>query len=161
MPVAPSTRPGTSRTRWNRALSDMVELLGSSLAMYVADAGIWSYPGGENIKLALADLVADQRSIHDRAAALLDARNLPVPGREYPIRFTATHDVDLRSLLPRMIEELKRQSAALDAIIATGADESEADAETLELAREARGTTLGHLDVLSPLAAAPRAASQG
>jgi hypothetical protein len=156
MAVARSTRPGANRT-----LSDLVGLLGSSLAMYVADAGIWSYPGEEVIKLALADLVGDQRSIHDRAAAVLDARNLPVPGREYPIRFTATHDVDLRSLLPRIIEELRRQAAALDAIIESTGGDPAADPETLELAREARGTTLGHLDVLTPLAAARQVAPQG
>lgn len=129
-------------------LAELVRLLGSSLAMYVADAGIWSYPGDEEVKLAVADLVADQRNVHDRAAAVLDSRSVPVPGRDFPIRFTATHDVDLRFLLPRMLEELRRQVIALDGIIEASAE----DPETLELGREARGTTLGHCDVLSQIA---------
>lgn len=136
-------------------LAELVKLLGSSLAMYVADAGIWSYPGEEDVKLAVADLVADQRNVHDRAAAVLDARNVPVPGRDFPIRFTATHDVDLRSLLPRILDELRRQVTAIDGIIEASAD----DRETLELAREARGTTLGHCDVLSQIAAKARGGS--
>lgn len=133
-------------------LAELVRLLGSSLAMYVSDAGIWSYPGDEDLKLALADLVGDQRSVHDRAAALLDARNVPVPGRDFPIRFTATHDVDLRFLLPRILEELRRQASTLDEIIEVSAG----DPETLEIAREARGTTLGHCDVLSQIASRVR-----
>lgn len=136
-------------------LAELVRLLGSSLAMYVADAGIWSYPGDEEVKLALADLVGDQRNVHDRSAAVLDSRNVPVPGRDFPIRFTATHDVDLRFLLPRILEELRRQVTTLDGIIEASAD----DPETLELAREARGTTLGHCDVLSQVASKARGGS--
>ena len=150
MAVVNPRRPGPVGS-----LSELVGLLGSSLAMYVADAGIWSYPGDEDLKLALADLVVDQRSVHDRAAAVLDSRNVPVPGRDYPIQFTATHDVDLRYLMPRILEGLRRQVAMLDGII----EASAGDPETQELAREARGTTLGHCDVLSQIASKARGAS--
>jgi hypothetical protein len=136
-------------------LAELVRLLGSSLVMYVSDAGIWSYPGEEELKLALADLVGDQRNVHDRAAAVLDSRNVPVPGRDFPIRFTATHDVDLRFLLSRILEELKLQAKTLDRIIESSVD----DPETLELAREARGTTLGHCDVLLQIASKARGVS--
>jgi signal recognition particle subunit SRP54 len=40
--------------------------------MYLADSGIWSYPGRESIKLALADLVGDHRSLVERAAEGID-----------------------------------------------------------------------------------------
>ena len=44
-------------------LSQLVSLLGSSLALYVADAGIWTYPGSEEIKFALAELVDDANGV--------------------------------------------------------------------------------------------------
>ena len=125
-------------------LSRLVSLIGSSLAMYVSDAGIWSYPGDEEIKLALADLVGDQKSIVERACCILEDRDVDVPRHAYPIRFTATHDLDLRALLPRISGELRRQVADLDGVIAADG----ADATAIELAREARVSTLSHADVL-------------
>ena len=71
-------------------LPRLVSLLGSSLALYVADAGIWTYPGAEEIKLALADLADDHRSLIDRAGAVLEDRGADVPRRPYPIQFTCT-----------------------------------------------------------------------
>ena len=132
----------------------LLATLDSSLSMYVSDAGIWSYAGEEQIKLALADLVGDQRSIMERAGQLLTERGGLAPRHTYPIRFTATHDLDLRSLLPRMLEEMRRQKADCDAIVAAGGEPAE-----LELVSEARSTTLRHADVLGQLAARPRAAA--
>ncbi|NDC62503.1 MAG: hypothetical protein EBZ59_00600 [Planctomycetia bacterium] len=128
-------------------LTSLVRLLQSSLAMYVADSGIWSYPGAEEIRLALADLVGDERSIVDRAGAILADRDVAVPVRDYPLSFTALHDVDLRFLLPRIVGDLRGQITGIDAIIdACGDDET-----ARELAREARATIHGHIDVLGPL----------
>lgn len=129
----------------------IVTALDASLSMYVADAGIWSYPGEEVIKLALADLVGDQRSIMERAGTVLEERGMLIPRHAYPIQFTATHDVDLRSLLPRILAGLQRQAAALEAISAAGGDPA-----ALSLAGEARSTTLRHADLLGQLAARPR-----
>ena len=132
----------------------LLSTLDSSLSMYVADAGIWSYSGAEEIKLALADLVGDQRSIMERAGTLLVEQGGLAPRHTYPIRFTATHDLDLRSLLPRILEEMRRQVADCDAIVAAGGEPGD-----LELVREARGTTLRHADVLGQLVTGPRAAA--
>ena len=46
------------------ALVRLLEILQPSLAMYLSDSGIWTYPGDEEIKLALADLVGDHRSLN-------------------------------------------------------------------------------------------------
>ena len=131
----------------------LLDVLQPSLQMYLADSGIWSYPGKEPLKLALADVVSDQRSIVERAAVALEERGLvPVPVA-YPIRYTGCHDVDMGSLLPRVIDGMRAQVAAIDAIIAAATD----DAEAGELAREARATTHGHIDVLAQVAAAAAA----
>jgi len=131
-------------------LSELVSLLGSSLSMYVADAGIWSYPGNEKVKLAIADLVDDQRSIVDRAGIALEDRGMDAPRRGYPIKFTATHDLDLRSLLPRIVAELRQQAGALDQIIELGGH----DPIAVDLAREARLSTTTHADAIEQILAA-------
>jgi hypothetical protein len=131
-------------------LASLVSELGSSLAMYVSDAGIWTYPGAEEIKLALAALADDHRSLIERAGAALEDRGLDVPRHPYPIQFTATHDLDLRALLPRVITGLKSQVAALEKT-AVSAD----DPEAADLVGEAITSTRSHLDALNQLVARP------
>ena len=131
----------------------ILSTLDSSLAMYVADAGIWSYPGDEEIKLAIADFVGDQRSIMERAGTILEEGGEATPRHAYPIQFTATHDLDLKSLLPRILDGARRQVDELDAVIAAG------DPAAIDLVREARSTTHRHADILSQLASRPQAAA--
>ena len=130
-------------------LCRLLDILQPSLAMYLADSGIWSYPGKESIKLALADLVGDHRSVVERAAVAIEDRGIAVPTVAYPIGFTGCHDVDMRSLLPRVVAGLRGQVSAIDAIMASTAD----DGVAAELAREAKATTLSHIDVLDQVAA--------
>jgi hypothetical protein len=118
--------------------------------MYVSDAGIWTYPGAEEIKLALAALADDHRSLIERAGAALEDRGLEVPRHPYPIQFTATHDLDLRALLPRVIAGLKAQISAIEKT-AVSADDSEA----ADLVGEAITSTRSHLDALNQLVARP------
>jgi len=132
-------------------LCRLLDVLQPSLAMYLADSGIWSYPGKESIKLALADLVGDHRSLVERAAVATENRGIAVPSPAYPISFTGCHDVDMRSLLPRVVAGLRGQAAAIDAILASTAD----DGVAAELAREAKATTLSHIDVLEQVATSP------
>lgn len=132
----------------------LLSTLDSSLAMYVADAGIWSYPGDEEIKLAIADFVGDQRSIMERAGTILEEGGESTPRHAYPIQFTATHDLDLKSLVPRINAGARRQVDELDAIIAAGGDPA-----AIDLVREARSTTHRHADILAQLASRPQAAA--
>ena len=132
-------------------LCRLLDVLQPSLAMYLADSGIWSYPGKESIKLALADLVGDHRSLVERAAVATEDRGIAVPSPAYPISFTGCHDVDMRSLLPRVVAGLRGQATAIDAIIASTAT----DGVAAELAREAKATTLSHINVLEQVATSP------
>ena len=95
-------------------LCRLLDVLQPSLAMYLADSGIWSYPGRESIKLALADLVGDHRSLVERAAVAIEDRGMAVPTVAYPIGFTGCHDIDMRSLLPRVVAGLRGQVSAID-----------------------------------------------
>ena len=129
-------------------LCRLLDVLQPSLAMYLADSGIWSYPGKESIKFALADLVGDHRSLVERAAVAIEDRGIAVPSVAYPIGFTGCHDVDMRSLLPRVVAGLRGQVSAIDAIMASTAD----DGVATELAQESKATTLSHIDVLEQVA---------
>jgi hypothetical protein len=129
-------------------LCSLLDVLQPSLAMYLADSGIWGYPGKESIKLALADLVGDHRSLVERAALAIEDRGMAVPSVAYPIGFTGCHDIDMRSLLPRVVAGLRGQVSAIDTIIASTTD----DGVAAELAREAKATTLSHIDVLDQVA---------
>lgn len=144
MPLMTTTNP----------LVRLLSTLDSSLAMYVADAGIWSYPGDEEIKLAIADFVGDQRSIMERAGTILEESGEATPRHAYPIQFTATHDLDLKSLVPRIIAGARRQVGELDAVIAAGGDPV-----AIDLVREARSTTHRHADILAQLGSRPQAAA--
>jgi hypothetical protein len=144
MPLMTTTNP----------LVRLLSTLDSSLAMYVADAGIWSYPGDEEIKLAIADFVGDQRSIMERAGTILEESGEATPRHAYPIQFTATHDLDLKSLVPRIIGGARRQVGELDAVIAAGGDPV-----AIDLVREARSTTHRHADILAQLGSRPQAAA--
>lgn len=125
------------------ALSHLVAILETSPAMYLADSGIWSYPGDESLKMALADVVGAQRSIAERAAGLLAEREIAPPQSGYPLSYTAWHDLDMSFLVPRVIEGLRRQVVAIDGLLGASAD-----AAAIELAQEAAAVTRGHIDVL-------------
>ena len=137
------------------ALPQLVAILETSPVMYVADSGVWSYPGDEDLKLALADIVGDQRNVAERAAAVLAEREVAPPQTGYPLSYTAWHDLDLVYLLPRLIEGMRRQVAAIDVLVAARPD----DATAMELAAQAKATTLGHIDVLEQQASRLRHAS--
>lgn len=139
-------------------LCRLVSLVQPSLLMYLADSGIWSYPGPESLKLALADAVDDLRSVVGRASMLLDDREVAVPPKAaYPFAFTALHDLDLATLLPRLIDGLRRQLADLDAL--TGPAGS--DAAAADLVADAKRSTRQHLDALEQLAAKLKAGLAG
>ena len=128
-------------------LADLVSTLGSSLHAYVAAAGVWSFPGDEAIKLALVDLVEDQRSLSDRAGRLLTERGETPPSPVFPIRYTATHDVDLGAMLPRVLDGLRRQIGHLPWLVDAGGAPGE-----IALVLEAREASLQHADVFEELA---------
>jgi hypothetical protein len=130
------------------ALVELLRLLQPSLAMYLADSGIWSYPGPEEIRLAVADLVVDQRNVMDRAALILEEREVAVPKNAYPISFSGWHDVDLRHVLPRIVAGLERQQPELERIAAASDD-----AAASGLAAEALKSTRQHIETLKTIAA--------
>lgn len=131
-------------------LCRLVAAIQPSLLMYLGDSGIWSYPGPEAVKLAVADAVDDLRNVVERAATLLGEREVVVPPKAaYPLSFTGLHDVDLTSLVPRAIAALKSQLADLDALTGPAG----VDAAAADLLADAKQSTRQHLDAFEQLAA--------
>ena len=139
-------------------LCRIVASIQPSMLMYLADSGIWSYPGAEPVKLALADAVDDLKNVVERATTILDERETAVPQKAaYPLSFTALHDIDLANLLPRVIEGLRRQLADLDALTGPAGT----DAAAADLVADAKQSTRQHLDALEQLAAKLKAGLAG
>jgi hypothetical protein len=140
-------------------LARLVTLLETSPASYLADSGLWSYPGPEEIRTALADVVREQRSVVERASEILQERHTDLSRPAFPMAYTGWHDVDLRFLLPRVIESLRRQAAECDTIaVAAG---PVGDRAAAELAEDAASVVRRHLGRLVSLAAAPAAVAEG
>ena len=99
-------------------------------------AGLFAMPAGKLASLSVFSPASD--SPGEKAAPA------------YPIAFTGCHDIDMRSLLPRVIEALRRQVVSIDAIIDSTAD----DAVVQDLAREAKATSQRHIQVLEQVATA-------
>ena len=134
----------------------LVETIESSPAMYLADSGITSYPGAAEFRSALAALVSEQKDVLTRAATIIEQREQPLPQAPFPIAFTAWHDVDLRYLVSRVIESLKRQAVDFAALAAQGGD-----AAATELAGRAQEIARRHADALEQLAVRLRAGLAG
>jgi len=134
----------------------LVETLESSPAMYLADSGLASYPGAAELRVALGTLVAEQRDVLARAANVIADRELPLPQAAFPIAFTAWHDVDLRHLVPRVIESLKRQAAEFTTLAGAGGDAAAGD-----LAGRAREIADRHAEQLAGLLMRLRAGLAG
>jgi hypothetical protein len=98
-------------------LSGLIAVLGPSPLMYVGDSGIWSYPGEEAVKLAIADVVDEQKSLLGRAEGLLADFETPAPQYGFPLSLTAWHDLDLQHLLPRLLQDLEQRSAKLNRMV--------------------------------------------
>lgn len=131
----------------------LLHVLESSPAMYISQSGIWSYPGDEALKLALADLVDDQKSLATRAGTILEDRGATLPRVAFPLSYTAWHDLDMSYLMPRVLDRLRAQAAECEALAATAGD----DAAAADLAAEAMHSARRHLAGLEQAVARHRA----
>lgn len=123
-------------------LTRLVRMIRQSPLMYLADSGIWTYRGSEDLKLTLADVVDEQRGIVDRAEGILEAEQLELPMTAFPLTFTGWHDADLGFLVSRVIENLSLQQMELESLMeesdVVASDGGTSAGRAAELVREAR-----------------------
>ena len=141
-----------SRRAAGGVLTRLVRLIRQSPLMYLADSGVWTYRGTEAIKLAVADVIDEQRGVADRAAAILEAEQLELPLTAFPLAFTGWHDADLGFLVFRVIDDLTLQQTELASLLEqadVAAAHGSAGAErAAELVREARASLSLQIDTL-------------
>ncbi len=134
-------------------LARLIRLLRRSPLMYLADSGIWTYRGDEDLKLALADLAADHQNFIDRAETILVDDELELPQSAFPLSFTGWHDVDLGFLLGRLTADLAERQREIARIVEEADLAASHDGVTAgraaELIREVRAAIDGHLDLLA------------
>lgn len=130
----------------------MIRHLRQSPLMYLADSGIWTYRGDESLKLTLADVAAEQKSLIDRAETILIAEQFELPLTAFPLAYTGWHDADLGFLLTRVLKDLEQQRMESDRLledadlaVAHGGDMAGRVAECIRESRTALGVQVDML----------------
>jgi hypothetical protein len=120
-----------------------------SLAVYLHYAAPDRLANNPKALAVLGQMVADQTRTADKLATLiLDANGQVDPG-EFPMSFTALHDLSVEYVVKLLIERQQRHIAACEKLtdLLTMAPYAQA------AAREAVGEAKGHLDNLEELVA--------
>ena len=132
----------------NEILNRLLVIHNRSLPMYLNSATPWWGERDARARDVLAQIVADQQHMVDRIGALILEHGGSIEYGEFPIRFTAYHDIAGDYLLAKMIDYQQRTIAAIEKCAAQLADEPRAHA----LAQQALGMARAHLDMLKELA---------
>jgi len=141
----------------NEALNRLLVIHHRSLSMYVSDARPWVGNNGratESLEV-LAAIAKDHRQLVDEIGEMLIDRNWPIQYGEYPLQFTAYHDVSLDFLLERLTEHQRRDIAGIEHC----ADRLKQDPLAHAVAQRALGSAKAHLENLLALKTPPRSAS--
>lgn len=99
----------------------------------------------------LMSIVADQEQVTDEIGELLIERNVPVRYGEFPIRFTAYHDLSFAYLVRRLIEQQLSELEQIRECVSLLTRDPLAQA----LAERALGAAKAHLEALQELQRSP------
>ena len=133
----------------NAVLNRLSVLHNRSLPMYLGYAVPWARRGTEEkAAAALGLLVKDHQRFVDLFGEMILDNGGDVASGEFPIRYSAYHDLSFDYLLPVLIE--KQQDAVYQ--LESAADKLDSDPAAQALAQEALGAARGHLETLQELA---------
>jgi hypothetical protein len=127
-------------------LNRLLVLHERSLPMYLSYAPPADFTSNDKAKAVLAQIVEDQRRTVDRLATMV-LDNGTVDYGEFPLAFTALHDLSLAYLLKLMIDRQVKMIAVCDKL----AGQLNLAPFAQAAAREAVGEAKGHLDNLQEL----------
>ncbi|MCA9265450.1 MAG: hypothetical protein KDA60_16435 [Planctomycetales bacterium] len=129
-------------------LNQVVAILGSSLPMYLSNAGPWVRRGLEKAEETLELVVVDQRRSIDRLSRLvMDLGGEPF-SPSFPASYTGLNDVSLDYLLDLIA---KQQAGNIDKVqVIVQALPEDSTARTL--VEQTLGAARGHLETLQELA---------
>ncbi len=128
-------------------LSELLRLLYRSLPLYLRGKHPWvRWQHGEGLD-ALDHIAADDSLYSKRLADAIQERNGRIDVGQFPVSYTAIHDLSLDYLLPRVAGELRERIGHVERWIADLAGEPLLRA----LAEEILGNARGHLETLTEL----------
>jgi hypothetical protein len=131
----------------SEVLNRVLAVHNRSLPRYLRDAAPWLKRGAETAVETLEQIARDHEQVVDRMGELLIERSQSIDLGEYPMVFTAYHDVALDFLLPILIDRQQRTVAYLEQCAAQLAGDAMAKA----LVEETVGMAKAHLDMLREL----------
>ena|SRR5436190_15062811 len=131
----------------NEILTRLLAIHYRSLPMYLGFAPPWRAYGQDEAERVMQRIVANQKRMVDRLGQMILDNGGTVSYGEFPMRFTAYHDVSFDFLLKVLIERQQREVALLEkyADLLAGAPLAHA------LAQETLGESKAHLDMLVDL----------
>ncbi len=125
---------------------------GLALLQYVREAFPWTRAGEDKALAELRDVIEEDRQALADLGRFLTRRRVPLPYiGSYPAEFTTVNFTSLDYLLPRLVEEQRREVGTLEAEVPAATD-PEARAQLVRLLDLKRR----HLGVLERLAAENR-----
>jgi hypothetical protein len=119
-----------------------------SLTVYLQYAPPWLKKGHEEVPVVLEQIVRDQEATVDRIGTMIQSAGEDVDPGEFPISFTALHDLSIEYLVSLMIEGQRE----IISISEQAVSELAADAMAQAVAQEAVGAAKAHLDSLQEIA---------
>jgi len=130
-------------------LNRLIELLSSSLPMYLVETRWNVYCSDAVWAATVANLAADQRRFAQRLAALVTAEGGQPSTASFPMRFTDLHYMGSEFLREQVAAELRQHLACVESLLPGLTADQRAVAEELQ------GNLKGHLaNVQTALAAA-------
>jgi len=140
----------------NEVLNRLLVIHHRSLPMYLRDAPPWMTSNGRatEAREVLLAIAKDHQQVVDELGEMLIDRNWPLQYGEYPLQFTAYHDLSLDFLFNRVIDDQRRDIARIEQ---AGAQLKQ-DLVAQAVALRALGSAKAHLENLLSLKA-PRSAS--
>ena len=116
-----------------------------SLPMYLADACPWLREKADlRITTALGNIAADQKHLCERIADYIYDHHGRVNTGEFPLSFTALHDLSMNYLLSQAVIMQRRLIQTIEQSVSELQDSPAARA----LAEESLGAARGHLEIL-------------
>jgi len=131
----------------NEILNRLLIIHYRSLPMYLSYAPPWQAYGQEEAGKVFARIVANQKRMVDRLGSMILDNGGTVSYGEFPMRFTAYHDISVDHLLKILIERQQREVAVIERHV----DALRMSPMTHALAQEALGESKAHLDMLLEL----------
>jgi hypothetical protein len=131
----------------NEILTRLLAIHYRSLPMYLSFAPPWRAYGQEEAGKVMQRIVDNQKRMVDRFGQMILDNGGTVSYGEFPMRFTAYHDVSFDFLLRVLIERQQREVVLIEKYADMLAGSPLAHA----LAQEALGESKAHLDMLVDL----------